>query len=589
MFKDIQRIEIEKQQKRINELTDIKELFAKKDILEFQIDSWNKKVENAKIRLKSFSIFDRLFKKNKNIENENGFSELSSYEKIKGELDILLKTLNDMQQELNQLIEQLSDYDRTENYEKLEIERKKLEEISKAKTIRELGYTPLDAIQALESRGIVPVLDESDMCISKNPRDYSSTKSLIGVHKTNYAPRDNRISTTRETDRRIDSSITIKGKEYNYSYSCNRNTTHMCMNGEVGSHALGDWNDTKYAVLVPFDDIQREQIVSANDADTFTRGTLNLQANAWILCPKDEVEEVIKNNPNVHVLGYDGNRVLGYGNALLSNLGYRYEAQADGFWENYYDQKEYEALMLREGFSITRHMYTHYYDDDEVLTEISKCVEIAKILRDNKDITLDDLMKNAENFPATSLLFGVGLKASDSLGGLHEGNKQIDVFIEEMKNAGFNIPEIYQKLLREFADRHSLDRYNSMDKEKLGWLDSKMGETKEEQEIIQNIKQNIPIDRYGNIDTLENFIKMLIYESASQSRSKGMHTMEEFAEKLKPKSGECKKEITFQQIGKETTTDFSSNPQPAITAIETLENGVRMQEEIKEGQTQGEE
>lgn len=47
--------------------------------------------------------------------------------------------------------------------------------------------------------------------------------------------------------------------------------------------------------------------------------------------------------------------------------------------------------------------------------------------------------------------------------------------------------------------------------------------------------------------------------------------------------------ITLNQIGQETKDDFASNPAEAIEAIEILDNGVKMQEKIKEGQTQGEE
>lgn len=50
-----------------------------------------------------------------------------------------------------------------------------------------------------------------------------------------------------------------------------------------------------------------------------------------------------------------------------------------------------------------------------------------------------------------------------------------------------------------------------------------------------------------------------------------------------------KQNLTLQQIGEKTTRDFSSNPEQASKAFETLETGVRTQEEIKEGQTQGEE
>ena len=55
------------------------------------------------------------------------------------------------------------------------------------------------------------------------------------------------------------------------------------------------------------------------------------------------------------------------------------------------------------------------------------------------------------------------------------------------------------------------------------------------------------------------------------------------------KSQENTRSLTFQQIGQGTTRDFSSNPEQASKTFETLETGVRTQEEIKEGQNQGEE
>lgn len=51
-----------------------------------------------------------------------------------------------------------------------------------------------------------------------------------------------------------------------------------------------------------------------------------------------------------------------------------------------------------------------------------------------------------------------------------------------------------------------------------------------------------------------------------------------------------KEEITFQQIGKETMKNFKNNPRQANEAISTLEHGVtKTQEELREGETQGEE
>ena len=63
----------------------------------------------------------------------------------------------------------------------------------------------------------------------------------------------------------------------------------------------------------------------------------------------------------------------------------------------------------------------------------------------------------------------------------------------------------------------------------------------------------------------------------------------ELINEVKKQIAEQEKGESLQQIGKGTKEAFCSNPQSAITAMETLENGVRTQEEIKEGKTRGEE
>lgn len=69
----------------------------------------------------------------------------------------------------------------------------------------------------------------------------------------------------------------------------------------------------------------------------------------------------------------------------------------------------------------------------------------------------------------------------------------------------------------------------------------------------------------------------------------GEQTLEQLHIVTSYKELEDTRSLTFRQIGKGTTRDFSSNPEQASKAFETLETGVRTQEEIKEGQTQGEE
>jgi len=68
----------------------------------------------------------------------------------------------------------------------------------------------------------------------------------------------------------------------------------------------------------------------------------------------------------------------------------------------------------------------------------------------------------------------------------------------------------------------------------------------------------------------------------------GEQTLEQLHIVTSYKELEATRNLTFQQIGKGTTRDFSSNPEQASKAYEILENRVKTQRKIKEGQTQGE-
>jgi len=69
----------------------------------------------------------------------------------------------------------------------------------------------------------------------------------------------------------------------------------------------------------------------------------------------------------------------------------------------------------------------------------------------------------------------------------------------------------------------------------------------------------------------------------------GEQTLEQLHIVTSHKELEHTRSLTWRQIGKGTTRNFNSNPEQASKAFEILETGVRTQEEIKEGQTQGEE
>lgn len=153
-----------------------------------------------------------------------------------------------------------------------------------------------------------------------------SLSDIILVHKTYYAPQNNTIKTSENAGATVEHDFTFEGKEYNYLTPSHRQTIHFSMNGEVTANDGGNFTGRKYAILIPFENIDKEQIGSAYPVDTFLDGDVRIQPGGYILCPEVEREKVGKQNPNLIVLGYEKESVDEYGDKLLEQvLGYKKE------------------------------------------------------------------------------------------------------------------------------------------------------------------------------------------------------------------------------------------------------------------------
>lgn len=374
----------------------------------------------------------------------------------------------------------------------------KMEAIERAETLCEIGISPTDAIELLESNGVEPVLSESDKCIFSHPRDYSSKSTLIGVHKTKYAPTANTIKSAKDTNVEHKKRIIINGVEYEYSFKSARDTVHMAMNDEVSSHAYGSWEDCKYAVLIPFEDIPNKKIGRAATVDTFTRGSLELSENAWILCPKNEVNRLKAFNPKVHVLGYEGESVKGFSQPFLTQLGYRAEDVGAWSWSDEESTRQFLELIEKEGIKTGTHSFTYFHEDEQMLGAINQAVSLSKLLRDNHLITTpedaENIMKQLEDSGQGfgNILSGLcensieeGDPEPQSIKGNH---KQVDIFLEEMKKNGFNISNVYQDVLRKLCEItiHNCNENN--------------------RDMIFNLPENVSEDERGVIEELESVL-----------------------------------------------------------------------------------
>ena len=282
-----------------------------------------------------------------------------------------------------------------------------IKKIEKAKTLHDLEIKPIEAIDILESRGITPILTEAENelvskdSITKNPRDYSTTSSLIAVHKTRFAPKNSVILSPKQANAQKTETVELNGYQYSYSYARGRDTIHFAINGEVSSHMYGNFDDCKYAILIPFDDLEKHQtILQAPSMDTFVKGKVQLTDKTWILCPENEVAQVKRDNPNVHVIGYtsspfknsqnnkNNNGALGFSGPFLSQLGYSKESVSMWGWGESYSERntytsDYRELMKSKNYSLNPHSYTFFHEDEMLIQEINQVVSLCCLLKEN--------------------------------------------------------------------------------------------------------------------------------------------------------------------------------------------------------------
>lgn len=94
-------------------------------------------------------------------------------------------------------------------------------------------------------------------------------KHLMGVHVTDYLPTGG-----------------ILKAAYNKGLSM-RPTVHFALGQMVVSHALGQWEKKKYAILTPFNQMEK-QLINVFHQDTFILGDLKLKKGSIFIVPEGE-------------------------------------------------------------------------------------------------------------------------------------------------------------------------------------------------------------------------------------------------------------------------------------------------------------
>ena len=280
--------------------------------------------------------------------------------------------------------------------------------IEKTHSLADLHMSLTEALKYLEGYKIVPVLDRSDRDIIEHPLDYQEKNDLIWVHETDIMPKQSEdnyshVATPHQAGTEITKKITINGNDYRYSYADDTKTLFGSLNGKLEfDPQRDDPQKQRYVVLQPLAGIPNDRIGSLRPSNTYIKGKmfgdsgLDLTRDAWILCPKDELETVKKLNNKVHVIGYqpdviNGLPERGVVNAFISQLGYRVESIGDETqgWRDetfsFENNRQLKALADKENLPVCAYG-SHDAIEDVCMNNTNQRIALMKTLVNQKVI-----------------------------------------------------------------------------------------------------------------------------------------------------------------------------------------------------------
>lgn len=297
-----------------------------------------------------------------------------------------------------------------------------------------------------EGRQFVLTEEMLDVGIKQIDKTIQSIDDLVMVHMTSYFP-NKAIKTPLDTKKfamkTINCKIDGEDREYKYPIRSYRNTVHFCLNGGVESHAYGRWDDIKYAILMPLSK-NKDKIVGGTECDLFSLGSVPITDNAYILCPKEEIDKMKEANPTAHVIGYEGNSISQYVNIFLSNiLGYKYKVPTlnSRRWDNGrgIDAENVWKLMNDNGWELTDHNGSKWDINDHIQQSIDlldgwlKIVIHEKLLYSSSNI--DEVKRMIiRRFANIDLITGYGFARS------FEKDEEFEIICDRvMKETGIDL------------------------------------------------------------------------------------------------------------------------------------------------------
>jgi len=341
----------------------------------------------------------------------------------------------------------------------------KIESITNSKTLKDMGISFEEATGMLKERNMPIVLTEEDKVITENESEFENMSDLMFVHKTRYFPKDSTIRTSKDAGAIANDEVMIGGQKYEVPTKSERETIHFTLNTEVSEHNGGDdWKNMKYTILIPGSEINEEQLLALRGEDSYFKGNIKLPDGAVILVPENEREILQKDNPEMQLIGYEG-EPKDYGTALLSTMGYKAEDidLEKREWKNEDDINKVYEIANAKGKSTLEHCYSKESSEEDRGYAINYLSNVFKIIqaktKENPNFIND--MVNEESLASRikhKFIDKVIKGQSEDLNKNRCETEGIEELLEKFSENGFRFSEEESKTLRKTFTREQYEQ-----------------------------------------------------------------------------------------------------------------------------------
>lgn len=217
----------------------------------------------------------------------------------------------------------------------------------------------------------------------------------------------------------------------------------------------GNWDKTKYIIITPFDKVDKTSFGGGVAVDLYTDGSFYIPEGSYILCPQNESDLVKKMNPELKVVGYEGECSLGYGNLFIQLLGYKKEEICDKYWNNPKDDKKFHEILNELGIPDVLHFYSKESERDTSLTDMNAVCEILKTVNDQ------NLIVDAKTYGEVNEEIAQRIAPNGTHSSFYIIN-MLDVFFEKLeRQSGIIISDEMKSKIRKSKEKIEMESKDS--------------------------------------------------------------------------------------------------------------------------------